>query len=53
MAGWQTMDEDQSMPEYVREFAQIWTNKRKIVFSRQSDQTANWLHETWRGLQRS
>ncbi len=33
MAGWQTMGEDPSLPDYVREFARIWKEKPKIVFS--------------------
>ena len=33
MAGWQTMDEDPSAPDYVVEFARIWKGKPKIVFS--------------------
>jgi dihydrofolate reductase len=33
MAGWQTMDENQSLPDYVLEFARIWKEKPKIVFS--------------------
>jgi dihydrofolate reductase len=33
MAGWQTMDQDRSLPDYVLEFARIWKSKPKIVFS--------------------
>jgi dihydrofolate reductase len=33
MAGWQTMDEKVSLPDYVLEFARIWKEKPKIVFS--------------------
>jgi dihydrofolate reductase len=33
MAGWQTMDEDLSLPDYVLEFARIWKEKPKVVFS--------------------
>jgi dihydrofolate reductase len=33
MAGWQTADEDPSAPDYVVEFARIWKDKPKIVFS--------------------
>jgi dihydrofolate reductase len=33
MAGWQTMDEDPSLPQYATEFARIWKSKPKIVFS--------------------
>ena len=33
MAGWRTMDENQSLPEYVLEFARVWKEKSKIVFS--------------------
>ncbi len=33
MAGWQTMDEDPSLPEYATEFARIWKSRPKIVFS--------------------
>jgi len=33
MAGWQTMDSDLSLPDYVLEFARIWKEKPKIVFS--------------------
>jgi len=33
MAGWQTMDENRSLPDYVLEFARIWKEKPKIVFS--------------------
>ena len=34
MAVWETMDQDPAMPDYIREFAQIWKNKRKVVVSR-------------------
>lgn len=33
MAGWQTMDENLSAPDYVLEFARIWKEKPKVVFS--------------------
>lgn len=33
MAVWQTMDEDPSLPEYVLEFARIWKEKPKYIFS--------------------
>lgn len=33
MAGWQTMDQDASLPDFVLEFARIWKSKPKIVFS--------------------
>jgi dihydrofolate reductase len=33
MAGWQTMDKDLSAPDYILEFARIWQEKPKIVFS--------------------
>jgi dihydrofolate reductase len=33
MAGWQTLDENRSAPDYVAEFARIWKEKPKIVFS--------------------
>ncbi len=33
MAVWQTMDKDPSLPDYAREFARIWQQKPKIVFS--------------------
>jgi len=34
MAVWQTMEEDSSLPEPMREFARIWKSKPKIVFSK-------------------
>lgn len=33
MAGWQTMEDNLSMPDYILEFARIWKQKPKIVFS--------------------
>jgi dihydrofolate reductase len=33
MAGWQTLDSDPSMPDYVVEYARIWRATPKIVFS--------------------
>lgn len=33
MAVWQTFGDDPALPEYVREFGQMWKSKPKIVFS--------------------
>jgi dihydrofolate reductase len=33
MAVWESMDADPAAPEFVREFARIWKNKPKVVFS--------------------
>jgi dihydrofolate reductase len=33
MAGWQSIDENMSAPDYVLDFARIWKEKPKIVFS--------------------
>ncbi len=33
MMGWQTVDQDPSLPDYVLEYARIWKEKPKIVFS--------------------
>ena len=33
MAGWQTLDQDPSTPDYVVEYARIWKATPKIVFS--------------------
>jgi dihydrofolate reductase len=33
MVGWQNVDEDPSLPAYVAEFAHIWREKPKVVFS--------------------
>ena len=33
MAVWQTMDQDRSLPDYILEYARIWKEKPKIVFS--------------------
>lgn len=33
MSPWQTMDQDPSAPDHVVEFARIWQEKPKIVFS--------------------
>jgi dihydrofolate reductase len=38
MAYWDTADEDPSNPEYVFEFARIWKNIHKIVFSKTLEQ---------------
>lgn len=34
MTYWETADEDPSLPDYVLEFAEIWTSLPKIVFSK-------------------
>ncbi|MGA2614487.1 MAG: dihydrofolate reductase family protein [Spirochaetia bacterium] len=33
MAGWETADQDPSLPDYAAEFARIWKEKPKFVFS--------------------
>ncbi len=33
MAVWETMDQDRSLPDYALEYARIWKQKPKIVFS--------------------
>jgi dihydrofolate reductase len=33
MVGWQNVGEDPSVPDYVAEFAHIWREKPKVVFS--------------------
>lgn len=38
MVYWETADQDPSQPEYVLEFARIWKQMRKIVFSRTLEQ---------------
>jgi hypothetical protein len=33
MTGWQNIDDDTSAPDYIVEFARIWREKPKIIFS--------------------
>jgi dihydrofolate reductase len=37
MRYWQTADDDPSLPDYAVEFARIWREKPKVVFSRSLD----------------
>ena len=39
-AFWPTADEDSAMPGYVHEYARIWRNKPKIVFSKTLEKVA-------------
>lgn len=40
MIYWETADQDPSQPEYVLEFARIWKQMRKIVFSKTLEQVS-------------
>jgi dihydrofolate reductase len=44
MRYWDTAEENQSLPEYEREFARIWTSIPKVVFSR----TLETVDDNWR-----
>jgi dihydrofolate reductase len=37
MAVWDTLDQDQSLPEYERDFSRVWQKSEKIVVSRSLD----------------
>ena len=41
---WDTADTDPSNPEYVLEFARIWKNIHKIVFSKTLEQVQGQCH---------
>lgn len=40
MTFWETVDDQEEYPEYIKDYAKIWKSKQKIVFSRTLDRVS-------------